>query len=317
MSLVSPCSPSNLLCELQLKPSVSLLDDSLQLQAIELLPGSTKKGRKLSTSTLRLAGSESPLSFVEMGGWVEESVSFKNLKIELISNTHLKENTFFRINQHSGRWIRRETFTRVPFFNSFASPAVVLGVFAFLQCIHALRLPLSPAMWTKHLLKHEKYMIFERVLGWGCCLDKTAHSHVKGFTCRPKVSPITHAFAVINTIPLKAQQYATIPEKVMCSFQAEREALSENNVYSRWWDHETCEELRGSLSNLSFCVGQVVFQQAVSTVFLVLTSKIEIVVLLFIRVKLIIFFKIILYHITTYLTFSSQILCKTTVHIQI
>ena len=199
MSLVSPCSPSNLPCELQLKPSVSLLDDSLQLQAIELLPGSTKKGRKLSTSTLRLAGSESPLSFVEMGGWVEESVSFKNLKIELISNTQLKENTFFRINQHSGRWIRRETFTRVPFFNSFASPAVVLGVFAFLQCIHALRLPLSPAMWTKHLLKHEKYMIFERVLGWGCCLDKTAHSHVKGFTCRPKVSPITHAFAVINT----------------------------------------------------------------------------------------------------------------------
>lgn len=239
MSLVSPCSPSNLLCELQLKPSVSLLDDSLQLQAIELLPGSTKKGRKLSTSTLRLAGSESSLSFVEMGGWVEESVSFKNLKNELISNTQLKENTFFRINQHSGRWISRETFTRVPFFNSFASPAVVLGVFAFLQCIHALRLPLSPAMWTKHLLKHEKYMIFERVLGWGCCLDKTAHSHVKGFTCRPKVSPITHAFAVISTIPLKAQQYATIPEKVMCSFQAEREALSENNVYSRWWDHES------------------------------------------------------------------------------
>ena len=80
MSLVSPCSPSNLLCELQLKPSVSLLDDSLQLQAIELLPGSTKKGRKLSTSTLRLAGSESPLSFVEWEAELKNQSHSKTLK---------------------------------------------------------------------------------------------------------------------------------------------------------------------------------------------------------------------------------------------
>lgn len=183
------------------------------------------------------------------------------------------------------------------------------------------RLPCGPNIcWSM------KNMIFERVLGWGCCLDKTAHSHVMGFTCRPKVSPITHAFAVINTIPLKAQQYATrrwcvpsrLKEKPCLKIMFTQDGGT-MKVTESWKIKLTqhCEELRGSLSNLSFCVGQVVFQQAVSTVFLVLTSKIEIVVLLFIRVKLIIFFKIILYHITTYLTFSSQILCKTTVHVQI
>ena len=102
-------------------------------------------------------------------------------------------------------------------------------------------------------------------------MDKIAHSHVKGFTHRPKISHITHAFTAIDTATpemfsnmQRSQRKRCAPswlkQKPYLKIRFTQDGVT-TKVTESWRIklRQYSQELSGSLANYSFRVGQVVW----------------------------------------------------------
>ena len=87
----------------------------------------------------------------------------------VVRYTGERSKTFVGSDQHSGRWIRHQTYKSIPFSNCFASPSCSSRNL----CVFAMHPRFTFYSVVSHIDRDNKLIFGARALGRGCWLDKT------------------------------------------------------------------------------------------------------------------------------------------------